>query len=224
MIKMNKEKIGIVAACMNREKMLAVSLQSWLSFNEISEIVIVDWSSKNSLEKLETIDERIKVIRVNGEQHFNIGKAYNLAFQNSTVDKVLKMDVDYILNPYYNLFQSNIELTRDIFITGHFMDKHEDNKMGFIEHLNGFVYLYRESFKKCGYTGWDNYGSDDEDLYRCLKKNNLKRVRLYDTTNTLFIYHNPHDNKIRTENYMSKGLCNNRQKLKDKYNNKKRKE
>lgn len=58
---MNKEKIGIVAACMNREKMLAVSLQPWLSFNEISEIVIVDWSSKNSLEKLETIDERMKL-------------------------------------------------------------------------------------------------------------------------------------------------------------------
>ena len=115
---MSKEKIGIVTACMNRENMLNVSLQSWLNFEEISEIIIVDWSSKNSLKKLETIDERIKVIRVEEKEYFNIGKAFNIGFKNATAEKILKMDVDYILNPYFNLFKSDVKLTKNTFITG----------------------------------------------------------------------------------------------------------
>lgn len=149
---MSKEKIGIVTACMNRKNMLNVSLQSWLNFEEISEIIIVDWSSKNSLKKLETIDERIKVIRVEEKEYFNIGEAFNIGFKNATADKILKMDVDYILNPYFNLFKSDVKLTKNTFITGNWEDQVKDNKMGFMVYLNGFIYLHRENFLKCEYS------------------------------------------------------------------------
>ena len=36
---------SIICACMNREENLKKSLQSWLSFGEMDEIIIVDWSS-----------------------------------------------------------------------------------------------------------------------------------------------------------------------------------
>ena len=209
---MSKEKIGIVTACMNREHALNVSLHSWLNFEEISEIIIVDWSSKNSLKKLETIDERIKVIRIEEKEYFNIGKAFNIGFKNATADKILKMDVDYILNPYFNLFKSDVKLTKDSFITGNWEDQVKDNEMGFMTYLNGFIYLHRENFIKCEYSGWDNYGWDDDDLYNRLQNNNLKRVKLYDITSTLFIYHNPHDDSTRTENYKSDKLRENQKK------------
>lgn len=213
---MSNEKIGIVTACMNRRNMINVSLQSWLNFKEISEIIIVDWNSVESLKDLEELDPRIKVIRVENEEFFNIGKAFNLGFKTATADKILKMDVDYILNPYFNLFQSEIKLTKDTFITGNWMDKVKDNKMGFMVYLNGFIYLHKENFEKCEYSGWDNYGWDDDDLYNCLQNNNLKRVKLYDTTDTLFIYHNPHDDKVRTENYKSNELMKNQVEFKRK--------
>lgn len=66
---------------------------------------------------------------------------------------------------------------------------------------------------------WDNYGWDDDDLYNCLQNNNLKRVKLYDITNTLFIYHNPHDDASRTENYKSNELMENQNKFQNKPRN-----
>ena len=88
-----------------------------LLYSEISEVIIVDWTLYKNLQYLEKLDTRIKVVRVNNKKYFNIGEAYNLAFDSCSVDKVLKMDVDYLLNPYYNLFDSNINLSEDIFIT-----------------------------------------------------------------------------------------------------------
>lgn len=203
---MKKETIGVVTTCMNRPRMLNVSLISWLNFKEISEIIIVDWSSDINLKWMEQYDKRIKVIRVDDQQHFNIGKAFNLGFKTATADKILKMDVDYILNPYFNLFQSEIKLTKDTFITGNWEDEVKDNKMGFMVYLNGFIYIHKENFEKCEYAGWDNYGWDDDDLYSCLENNNLTRVKLYDKADNLYIYHNPHDDNVRRENYEEQNL------------------
>ena len=200
----NNETIGIVSVCMNREKMLKVSLASWLLYSEISEVIIVDWTSDKNLQYLEKLDTRIKVVRVNNKKYFNIGEAYNLAFDSCSVDKVLKMDVDYMLNPYYNLFDSNINLSEDIFITGNWLDHPKDNDIGFLRFLNGFMYIHKKNFNKCRYTGWENYGWEDDNLYNRLANENLKRIKLYDMTDKLYIYHNPHGDKVRTEYYEQK--------------------
>lgn len=203
-----KEKIGIVTAAMNRESMLKVSLASWLNCSEVSEIVIVDWCSKNSLTYLEKLDPRVRVIRVENQKYFNLGKAYNLAFNESTCDKILKLDVDYILNPYCNIFKSGVQLNKKNFITGNWRDAKLDNKIGFLSHLNGFVYLYRDSFFHAGgYSKFDGYGWDDDDLYNKLEKVGYVRdfIKL-SSSGKPYIYHNPHDDSFRSENYKEKDI------------------
>ena len=90
--------------------MLRVSLQSWIGNPLISEIVIIDWCSKEPISWAEALDPRIRVIRVEGQKYFHLGKAFNTGISNSSGDFIMKMDVDYILNPYCNLveeFQKN---------------------------------------------------------------------------------------------------------------------
>ncbi|NDG54280.1 MAG: glycosyltransferase family 2 protein [Flavobacteriia bacterium] len=206
--KKKKEKIGIVTAAMNREAILKIALASWLVYSEISEIVIIDWNSENSLTYLEKLDPRIRVIRVENQKYFNLGKAYNLGFNESTCDKILKLDVDYILNPYCSIFKSGVQLTKKNFITGNWRDGRLDNEIGFLSHLNGFVYLYRDSFFHAGgYSKFDGYGWDDDDLYNKLEKAGYVRdfIKL-SSSGKPYIYHNPHDDSFRSENYMEKDI------------------
>ena len=39
-----KKSITVICACKNRNLALNISLRSWLNFDQISEIIIVDWS------------------------------------------------------------------------------------------------------------------------------------------------------------------------------------
>ena len=45
-------------------------------------------------------------MRVDGEKYFNLGKAYNLGFKLAKSKKIMKMDTDYFINPYYNLVEA----------------------------------------------------------------------------------------------------------------------
>ncbi len=204
--KKKKDTTGIVCAAMNRESILRVSLSSWLQCKGVSEIVIVDWSSQNSLKYLEDLDPKIKVVRVEDQKYFNLGKAYNLGFNNSSCDKILKLDVDYIINPYYSLFGELPKITKNNFVTGDWRLKEVDNDAGFIQYLNGFLYIYRDSFYKGrGYSNFDNYGWDDDDLYSKLQDVGLERV-VMDLSKRKYIYHNPHEDDVRSACYKEKDL------------------
>ena len=63
--------VSLICACKNRNAPLKISLSSWLLFKEITEIIIVDWSSDESLRELTDWDERIKVINVPNQTYFN---------------------------------------------------------------------------------------------------------------------------------------------------------
>lgn len=204
--KKKKETTGIVCAAMNRESILKVSLTSWLQCKGISEIVIVDWSSQHSLKYLEKLDPKIKVVRVEDQKYFNLGKAYNLGFNNASCDKILKLDVDYIINPYYSLFAELPKINKDTFITGDWRCKDIDNNAGFVQYLNGFLYIHRDSFYKGrGYSNFDNYGWDDDDLYNKLQEAGLERI-VMDLSKRKYIYHNPHDDDVRSACYKEKDL------------------
>ena len=204
--KKKKETTGIVCAAMNRESILKVSLTSWLQCKGVSEIVIVDWASQNSLKYLEDLDPRIKVVRVEDQKYFNLGKAYNLGFNNSSCDKILKLDVDYIINPYYSLFDELPKIKKGNFVTGDWRCKDIDNNAGFIQYLNGFLYIYRDSFYKGrGYSNFENYGWDDDDLYNKLQDAGLERV-VMDLSTRKYIYHNPHEDDVRSSCYKEKDL------------------
>ena len=96
--------------------MLNISIHSWLYYPEVKEIIITDWSSDNPIGYLEKIDPRIKVIRVEGEQYYNASTPVNMAIKKATNPIIMKLDVDYVINPYGN-FYDLINITKDDFIS-----------------------------------------------------------------------------------------------------------
>jgi len=193
--------VSIVCACMNREDTLKVTLTSWLKFTEIGEIIIVDWSSKNSLEWVLDLDERIKLIRVNDQPYFNISKAYNLAIDNASKDYILKMDVDYLLNPYYNFFELHAKPETDYY-TGDYTGSEGDP---IFQHLNGLVYIKRNNLLAVnGYNeNFEGYGWDDTELYSILTSKGKKRLRINHDYSMMHIFH---PQAARTENYQNKRI------------------
>ena len=74
------------------------------------------------------------------------------------------------------------------------------------QYLNGFLYVYRDSFYKGrGYSNFENYGWDDDDLYNKLQDAGLERV-VIDLSKRKYIYHNPHDDDVRSACYKEKDL------------------
>lgn len=185
--------ISVVTCAMNRTENLLRALPSWLSFNQVMEVVIVDWSSqasvKEALESAGLTDERIKVVRVDGEPRWILSYAFNVGFRASTCSTIMKLDADIILNQNY--FDCN-ELPRpNTFIAGN----HRIAKKG-QEHINGFLVATREALAKVGgYNEYiTRYGWDDDDLYGRLENIDLKRIDV----NPDSLYHIPHSDAKRT--------------------------
>ena len=72
-------KVSLICACKNRYNALRVALNSWLAFDQIHEIIIVDWDSEESISHLSKLDERIKIIEVKNRPYFNQPQPLNLA-------------------------------------------------------------------------------------------------------------------------------------------------
>jgi capsular polysaccharide biosynthesis protein/exopolysaccharide biosynthesis predicted pyruvyltransferase EpsI len=196
--------VSIVCAVMNREDTLKVSLPSWLKFKEVGEIIIVDWSSKKELSWVLDLDDRIKLIRVEDEQYFNISQAFNLGIDHATKEMILKMDVDYMLNPYYNFFEVN-PIENDSFYAGNGQKVGWDNPI--FASLNGLNYCNRKYIQEInGYNeNYQGYGHDDEELCECLESIGKKRL---DIQYNYSIIHIPHPNNFRTANYEQKQINN----------------
>jgi len=195
------EDISIVVSCKDREGMLSVSLRSWLLKPQIKEIIIVDWSSKKSLTYLEKEDDRIKVIRVEGEEFYNASKPINLAIKSAKYEKILKMDVDYILNPYVSL-NSLVDIKEGEFIAGNWHQYYLDNDLGFIRNLNGIICCHKKFFIDAGLYNEeiDNYGREDCEMFEKLQKLGVIRKNIDFEPNHIPVYHNPHSNKVRGYN------------------------
>ena len=206
-VKVKVPNISVVTALKNRSEALAVSLPSWLNKPEIKEIIIVDWSSKDyNLKLLEGLDPRIKVITVKNKKHFHIAKAYNLGFKHATENYIMKLDVDYVLNPYVPLsVLLNLDWESE-FMTGLWSLRDKDNNIGFIEHLQGMICIKKELFEEAGgynesFTG---YGYEDTELYTILEKLGLHRKHINIGRNFVPVFHIPHDNYYRTQFYEEK--------------------
>jgi hypothetical protein len=95
-----EEGISIINASKNRTENLKKSLQTWLKQKEVSEIILVDWSCDTPLEnELQEFldDKRIKIVRVENQPQWLLSKAFNLAIDFVTKDKILKLDADIML-------------------------------------------------------------------------------------------------------------------------------
>ncbi len=214
--------ISVICACKNREESLKISLQSWLCFEQIKEIIIVDWSSDQSLSYLVDIDERIKVIRVENQKYFNLSQPLNLAAKFSTQDYILKMDCDYILNPYHSFFD-NYDIDENSFISGNHNVKPYEYWNGegygidlksmhivdiynyvvtythYFKYLKGMLFVNRKAFEKIGgfNENIDNYGWEDSDIIHRLELLGLEHKKIdYDHS----LIHIPHPDRKRFEN------------------------
>lgn len=204
---MKEKSFAVISTCMNREAMLRVSLQSWLCNPLISEIVIVDWSSTAPIEWASSLDSRIRVIRIDGQRYFYRTKALNIGIKACSTDFVMQMDVDYILNPYYNLVEvlQKAITDKDFLVCDGWIGEGQGTGWDFLIPTNGFLCTSREALLKIG--GYNealrDWGYEDNDIQVRLASAGLNR-KILRLSKTKFIYHNPHDIKMRSENYQNK--------------------
>jgi hypothetical protein len=223
--------VSIICACKNRYDALRVSLNSWMAFDEIKEIIIVDWSSDEPINHLTKLDKRIKIIRVNDEKYFNQPQPLNLAASIATGDYILKMDCDYMLNPYFSFFKE-YQIDDKSFLCGqdsyvckheywdenlkgyainvHQMDldemmKYQHSYSPFYKYLTGLCFVSRENYWKVG--GYDErmgkyYAYEDDQMTKRLSMMGLECKKLKQDYN---IIHIPHPDKKRYENFEGYG-------------------
>jgi GT2 family glycosyltransferase len=190
--------VSIVCAVMNRFPALRVALTSWRLQRDVAEIVIVDWSSSMPLDSLAQEDERIRIVRVDHEPRFHLAAAFNLAADCAAQPVLLKLDADYVLNPYYD-FTASHPLPEQGFFTGHWR-----HRGPFTEFLNGLVCIRAADWKRVqGYNEYlEGYGWEDDDFYTRLAAAGLKRWLLAPSPPTAF--HIPHGHDVRVEHYEEK--------------------
>ena len=217
--------ISLICACKNRNEALQISLNSWLFKKEITEIIIVDWSSDEPLASLTKLDKRIKVITVPNQKYFNQPQPLNLAASISTGDYILKVDCDYLFSPYYNFFDS-YQVDENSFLSGnhslsknyeffdgekYIIDKNSMTMTEITEYLNtyspifkyliGLLFVSRHNFIKIG--GYNEnlgkyYAYEDEEIFHRLSVLGLIEKKM---SFNYAVLHIPHPDKKRTENF-----------------------
>jgi hypothetical protein len=185
--------VSLVTCCRNRSENLKRALPSWLKLDDISEIIIVDWSSdtpqKRELELFMDADERIKIVRVEEEEAWILTCAYNTGFRCASHACILKADADIVIRP--DFFHRN-KLCKGRFLAGNWRKVPKDQA-----HINGFFLAHKADLADAG--GFNEiittYGWDDDDLYGRLTALGLKRGEIDPDT----IYHIPHGDEARSE-------------------------
>ncbi|MDZ7776445.1 MAG: glycosyltransferase [Bacteroidales bacterium] len=186
--------ISIITSLKNRSDNLFNILTNWLTFDEVDEIVVVDWSSDESIKPIisKINDSRVFLFEaINQPEWKNVGHASNLAARLATRSVLIKIDTDVKLFPG---FFGRHKIEKGLFYSGFWDNARNKNEM----HLSGFLMVQREDFFKVnGYCEWlESYGYDDSDLIERLEKEGLKRKSI----NNDYLYHIPHGNRTHLKN------------------------
>lgn len=164
--------ISLCTAIKNRAEIFEDALKTWVKHDEIDEIIIVDWTSDESLLPLvqKYQNGKIFLARVENQEKWILAPAFNLAARLTSKDKILKLDADVKLLPGF--FQKH-ELKTGMFYSGDWRKARNENET----HLNGNLFLYRTDFFKVnGYNEFfKTYGWDDTDLFSRLESLDLER-------------------------------------------------
>ena len=193
--------VSLICACKNRNAPLQISLASWLLFEEIKEVIIVDWSSDHSIEHLTQIDPRVKVITVPDQKYFNQPQPLNLAVGIATGEYILKVDTDYILNPYFNFFDA-YKVDNNSFLCGqNDYQELEINSSPYFKYLRGLLFVTKENYLKVG--GYNEvhtqyYAYEDDEIVHRLELFGLEKKKVCYNHH---IIHIPHPDKKRVENF-----------------------
>jgi GR25 family glycosyltransferase involved in LPS biosynthesis len=199
---LSKVGISLVVACMNREENLVKILKSWINVPYIREFIIIDYSSKNPLQEnmdLQKLSQQknVKIIRVENETVFNLGRAYNIGFDLSKENYILKIDSDYQLID--SAFLDNLLLNKNMknyFVKGDFT---------FSSSMSGFFLIHRDNLLPFR-EDLNGYGFDEIDLHNRIKqhKPQIKEIIWFNIEKS--IYHIPHSNIDRGINYQNKDI------------------
>jgi glycosyltransferase involved in cell wall biosynthesis len=185
--------VSLVNCCRNRAENLLKALPTWLAHQAIREVIIVDWTSDESVRKILNdngfTDKRIKVVRVEKEPRWILSYSFNLGFRLARHELILKVDADITIKP--DFFEKN-ELLEGTFIAGDWTKAEKDQ-----EHINGFFFLRSKDLLKIkGFNEYiTTYGWDDDDIYSRLAASGLQRV----CVDVKSIYHIPHDDASRLD-------------------------
>lgn len=194
--------VSIITSCKDRVKPLTISLSSWIQFDEVDEIIITDWNSQDPIDHLTRLSKKVKVIRVNNEPYFNQPQPLNLASSLVKNEAILKLDCDYILNPYFNFFDS-YKVTDDSFIFGYKVEE-PGMDLYFLSPLRGLLYVKSDIFKSVG--GYNEnmgkyYSVEDDELCVRLMSYGLKPISI--DTQKFTSLHIPHTDRDRLKNFES---------------------
>ena len=194
-----QEKISCVFPVMNRNDRIEEVVPTWLDCDEVGEVLIVDWSSKEPVANLKIIKHpKIRVIRVEDEECFlSLSFSINLGIMMARYDNILKLDRDYKLvnkNFCKILFRNS---GKNHFLCG--TVPYQDHLCYF-----GLSYFHRDNFYKIGgfnenFIGW---GGEDIDFYERLEKIGVERSVVLNIKD--FVYHIPHDENLRVANHKYK--------------------
>lgn len=163
---MNQNRISLITALKNRKEHLEKTLPNWLKFDQIDQIVILDWDSNDDpLSIVEKYDDgRIDYIHVSNQSEWILSRAYNLAAQFAKYTHLLKLDADISIQ---NEFFEKYKLSPGIFFAGNWECAKNINDMA----LSGSFFVSKNDF--LGIGGFDeritSYGFDDNNLYNRLE-------------------------------------------------------
>ena len=167
---------------MNREAHLRQSLPLWLSLPKVDEVVIVDWSNSRPLVELARMDQRIRVVRVEGEPRWILSYAYNVGVTRTSGSVIFKCDADCSPHPEV----TDLEPGPAHFYAGYWKSGRPLGKAW----VNGQCLFSRAQFDAVnGYSEFiRTYGRDDEDFYDRLAASGFAR-REIDASLLDFIEH-----------------------------------
>lgn len=189
-----KEKIGIVTITKNRIKNLIPSVLTWMQVKEVERINIFDFCSDipvyGALKRFSILDDkRIHVFRSEKKEDFHRSKFWNIAIGATNTEKILKLDSDYKLHPYFLKYHPLN--TENLFYAGNWKTARVKNEM----FLHGLIYARKKAFFEVG--GYNErltgYGWEDDDIYNRLKGAGYQYLDIeYD-----YAYHIPHSHLER---------------------------
>ncbi|MFM7265693.1 MAG: glycosyltransferase family 2 protein [Cyanobium sp.] len=87
--------LSVVTVCMNRREHLLATVARLAAWPHHDEHLIVDWSSRTPLSREELpADPRLRLLRVEGEDRWNLCRAYNFGLAHASGGRLLKLDAD----------------------------------------------------------------------------------------------------------------------------------
>lgn len=155
--------VSVVNGCMNRTDNLLKALETWLAAPEVSEVVIVDWSSEvpvaETLDVMGIDDPRIVVARVEDETRYLHSEVHNVGFRLARHERVLKADAETMIAP--DFFQRN-KLEQGTFLAGNWRTRPWSKG-----EVNGSCLAFRRDILniKGSSEYLQGYGWEDDDFY-----------------------------------------------------------